>query len=92
MNNVLVTGGAGFIGSHVVPRLLRRDSGFEVTVLDALTYAVTATTCRTSSARRGCGSLGSRISGSASSMHVSAKESVEGKGRSAGGSRWMAQR
>lgn len=37
MNRVLVTGGAGFIGSCVVRRLL--DAGREVVTLDALTYA-----------------------------------------------------
>ncbi|MFJ4676929.1 dTDP-glucose 4,6-dehydratase [Kitasatospora sp. NPDC088783] len=36
---VLVTGGAGFIGSHFVDRLLRREDVEHVTVLDALTYA-----------------------------------------------------
>ncbi|QIS20413.1 dTDP-glucose 4,6-dehydratase [Nocardia terpenica] len=36
---VLVTGGAGFIGSHFVKRMLAADAGTEVTVLDALTYA-----------------------------------------------------
>ncbi|MEW1545952.1 dTDP-glucose 4,6-dehydratase [Streptomyces tsukubensis] len=39
MYKVLVTGGAGFIGSHFVKRLLRRDDVPRVTVLDALTYA-----------------------------------------------------
>ncbi|MFE3526896.1 dTDP-glucose 4,6-dehydratase [Streptomyces sp. NPDC059161] len=39
MYEVLVTGGAGFIGSHFVRRMLRRDDVSRVTVLDALTYA-----------------------------------------------------
>ncbi|MFF8845879.1 dTDP-glucose 4,6-dehydratase [Streptomyces sp. NPDC015127] len=39
MNKVLVTGGAGFIGSHFVKRLLQADDVATVTVLDALTYA-----------------------------------------------------
>jgi dTDP-glucose 4,6-dehydratase len=36
---VLVTGGAGFIGSHFTRMLLEREDVAEVTVLDALTYA-----------------------------------------------------
>lgn len=39
MRAVFVTGGAGFIGSHFVKRLLRCDDVDQVTVLDALTYA-----------------------------------------------------
>ncbi|MCZ4098067.1 dTDP-glucose 4,6-dehydratase [Streptomyces sp. H39-C1] len=38
-HRVLVTGGAGFIGSHFVKRLLRAPDVAAVTVLDALTYA-----------------------------------------------------
>ena len=36
---VLVTGGAGFIGSNFVHRLLARHAGAHAVVLDALTYA-----------------------------------------------------
>ncbi|HJT64045.1 MAG TPA: dTDP-glucose 4,6-dehydratase [Candidatus Limnocylindria bacterium] len=36
---LLVTGGAGFIGSHFVRRVLARHPDVEVTVLDKLTYA-----------------------------------------------------
>ncbi len=36
---VVITGGAGFIGSHFVHHLLATQRGAHVTVLDALTYA-----------------------------------------------------
>lgn len=39
MNNVLVTGGAGFIGSNFIHFLLGQDGGLRVVNLDALTYA-----------------------------------------------------
>lgn len=39
MRNVLVTGGAGFIGSCFVRHLLAREAGVRVINLDALTYA-----------------------------------------------------
>lgn len=37
--NVIVTGGAGFIGSNFVHWVIENQSGVHVTVLDALTYA-----------------------------------------------------
>lgn len=39
MNRLLITGGAGFIGSRLARTLLAADDTVEVTVLDALTYA-----------------------------------------------------
>lgn len=39
MHKVLVTGGAGFIGSHLVDRLIQADDVEQVTVVDCLTYA-----------------------------------------------------
>ncbi|SNR24464.1 dTDP-glucose 4,6-dehydratase [Maribacter sedimenticola] len=37
--NILVTGGAGFIGSHVVRRFVKNYSNYTIFNLDALTYA-----------------------------------------------------
>lgn len=37
--NILVTGGAGFIGSHVVRRLVRRYPDYSIICYDSLTYA-----------------------------------------------------
>lgn len=39
MKNVLVTGGAGFIGSNFIRRLMRTEPAIHVFNLDALTYA-----------------------------------------------------
>jgi len=39
VRRILVTGGAGFIGSHFVKHLLQSYPDYQVTVLDALTYA-----------------------------------------------------
>ena len=39
MDHLLVTGGAGFIGSNYVRMVLREELAKKVTVLDALTYA-----------------------------------------------------
>ncbi|GAB4488762.1 MAG: dTDP-glucose 4,6-dehydratase [Anaerolineales bacterium] len=39
MKNILVTGGAGFIGSNFIHYLFAREPGAQITNLDALTYA-----------------------------------------------------
>jgi len=37
--NILITGGAGFIGSHVVRRFVNIYKDYQVYNLDSLTYA-----------------------------------------------------
>ena len=44
MTRMLVTGGAGFIGSNFVHHTIRNHPEYEVCVLDALTYAGDRTT------------------------------------------------
>jgi dTDP-glucose 4,6-dehydratase len=39
MKDLLITGGAGFIGSHVVKRFVKAYSDYRIVNLDALTYA-----------------------------------------------------
>jgi dTDP-glucose 4,6-dehydratase len=39
MKKILITGGAGFIGSHVVRRMVNNYSDYQIYNLDALTYA-----------------------------------------------------
>ena len=37
--NILITGGAGFIGSHVVDHFVAHYPNYHIVVLDKLTYA-----------------------------------------------------
>ena len=39
MNKILITGGAGFIGSNFVHYMLEKEPGVQIWILDALTYA-----------------------------------------------------
>ena len=39
MKKILITGGAGFIGSHVVRRFVKNYPDYQIFNLDALTYA-----------------------------------------------------
>jgi NAD(P)-dependent dehydrogenase (short-subunit alcohol dehydrogenase family) len=50
--HLLVTGGAGFIGSELVRQILARRDGAHVTVLDKLTYAGNRCSSRPCAPRR----------------------------------------
>jgi dTDP-glucose 4,6-dehydratase len=39
MKTILITGGAGFIGSHVVRRFVKNYPDYQIINLDLLTYA-----------------------------------------------------
>ena len=39
MKTILITGGAGFIGSHVVRRFVKKYPDYKIVNLDNLTYA-----------------------------------------------------
>ena len=39
MKNILITGGAGFIGSHVIRKFVKKYKNYQIFNLDALTYA-----------------------------------------------------
>ena len=39
MKNILITGGAGFIGSHVIKRFVNTYPNYNIYNVDSLTYA-----------------------------------------------------
>ena len=39
MKNILITGGAGFIGSHVVKHFVKKYKNYNIINIDKLTYA-----------------------------------------------------
>jgi dTDP-glucose 4,6-dehydratase len=54
VNTILVTGGAGFIGSHLVRRWLAQDAALRIVNLDRLTYAGHIASLRKADRERQC--------------------------------------
>ena len=73
--HLLVTGGAGFIGSELVRRILGRRDGTRVTVLDKLTYAGNRANLAAVEADAGAGRRDSRSSRATSPIRTSSGRS-----------------
>lgn len=54
MRNIVITGGAGFIGSHVVERIAAEYPGAHINIIDKMTYAASADNLSAMLMRKNC--------------------------------------